>query len=120
MVGPCLQLVCLFRFAQPFADVEIEHEESFKDVPRLSTMQAMILLLKARESSPKRGYFWRSWMTTVSLVAMAKDLEMDEHYELHQMGKPCGSSVHDCVAKTRVWHTLFLLEVMIGGPQGTS
>ncbi|KAF2707536.1 hypothetical protein K504DRAFT_383460 [Pleomassaria siparia CBS 279.74] len=95
-----------------------KHEESFKDVSRLSTMQAMILLLKARESSPKRGYFWRSWMTVVSLVAMAKDLEMDEHYELHQMGKPCGSSVHDCVAKTRVWHTLFTLEVMIGGPQG--
>ena len=96
----------------------IEHEESFKDVSRLSTMQAMILLLKARESSPKRGYFWRSWMTVVSLVAMGKDLEMDEHYELHQMGKPCGSSAHDCVAKTRVWHTLFILEMMIGGPQG--
>ncbi|KAF2013414.1 hypothetical protein BU24DRAFT_349768 [Aaosphaeria arxii CBS 175.79] len=94
------------------------HEESFKDVSRLSTMQAMILLMKARESSPKRGYFWRSWMTVVSLVAMAKDLEIDEHYDMHQMGKPCGSSIHDCIAKTRVWHTLFILEVMVGGPQG--
>jgi hypothetical protein len=26
----------------------LEHEESFEDVPRLSTMQAMILFLKAR------------------------------------------------------------------------
>lgn len=81
-------------------------------------MQAMILLLKARESSPKRGYFWRSWMTVVSLVAMAKDLELHEHYETHQLGKHCGSSAHDCIAKTRVWHTLFILEVMVGGPQG--
>ncbi|KAF2874933.1 hypothetical protein BDV95DRAFT_487038 [Massariosphaeria phaeospora] len=95
-----------------------KHEESFKDVSRLSTMQAMILLLKARESSPKRGYFWRSWMNVVSLVAMGKDLEMDEHYEMHQLNKPCGSSIHDCIAKTRVWHMLFILEVMIGGPQG--
>lgn len=85
---------------------------------RLSTMQAMILLLKAREASPKRGYFWRSWMATVSLVAMAKDLELHEHYDTHQMGKSCGSTVHDCVAKTRVWQMCMVFEVMIGGPQG--
>ncbi|KAF2468272.1 uncharacterized protein BDR25DRAFT_327025 [Lindgomyces ingoldianus] len=95
-----------------------KHEESFKDVPRLSTMQAVILLMKAREASPRRGYFWRSWMTVVNLVAMAKDLELDEHYETHQMGKSCGSSAPDCIAKTRVWHTLFVLEIMVGGPQG--
>ncbi len=118
MVGPRVQSVHSFPTLFILLTSILEHEESFKDVSRLSTMQAMILLLKARESSPKRGYFWRSWMTVVSLVAMAKDLEMDEHYELHQMGKSCGSSVHDCVAKTRVWHTLFILEVMIGGPQG--
>ncbi|ORX94520.1 hypothetical protein BCR34DRAFT_499193 [Clohesyomyces aquaticus] len=95
-----------------------KHEESFKDVPRLSTVQAMILLMKAREASPRRGYFWRSWMTVVNMVAMAKDLDLHEHYETHQMGKSCGSSVADCIAKTRVWHTLFVLEVMVGGPQG--
>ncbi|KAF2088112.1 hypothetical protein K490DRAFT_40420 [Saccharata proteae CBS 121410] len=95
-----------------------KHEEAFRDVPRLSTVQAMIMSLKAREAVPKRGYFYRSWMTVVNAVAMAKDLELDEHYEQHQMGKPCGSSIHDCITKTRVWHTLFMLEVMIGGPQG--
>lgn len=84
----------------------------------MSTMQAMILLLKAREASPKRGYFYRSWMTVVNLVAMAKDLELDDHYEVHQMGKSCGASVHDCMSKTRIWQTLFMLEVMVGGPQG--
>jgi len=81
-------------------------------------MQAMILLLKAREASPKRGYFWRSWMATVSLVAMAKDLELHEHYDTHQMGKSCGSTPHDCIAKSRVWQICMIFEVMIGGPQG--
>jgi hypothetical protein len=95
-----------------------KHEESFKDVPRLSTIQAMLLILKAREAVPKRGYFWRSWMTVVNLVAMAKELELDEHFETHQLGKPCGSSLPDCITKTRVWHTLFVLEMMVGGPQG--
>lgn len=99
-------------------DMDVEHEESFKDVSRLSTMQAMILLLKAREASPRRGYFWRSWMTVVSLVAMGKDLELHEHLETHQLGKSCGSSIHDCITKTRVWHMLFVLEIMVGGPQG--
>jgi len=95
-----------------------KHEESFKDVSRLSTMQAMVLLLKAREASPKRGYFWRSWMATVGLVAMAKDLELHEHYDTHKMGKPCGSPPYDCVAKTRVWQMCLIFEAMIGGPQG--
>lgn len=85
---------------------------------RLSTMQGMALLLKAREGAPKRGYFWRSWMAVVSLVAMAKDLELHEHYDTHQMGKSCGSTAHDCVAKTRVWQMCLVYEAMIGGPQG--
>ncbi|KAK8236464.1 hypothetical protein IWZ00DRAFT_120463 [Phyllosticta capitalensis] len=95
-----------------------KHEESFKDVPRLSTIQAMILGLKAREAVPKRGYFYRSWMTVVNCVVMAKDLDLDTHFEHHQMGKPCGSSSQECITKTRVWHLLFQLEVMVGGPQG--
>ncbi|KAH6638458.1 hypothetical protein C7974DRAFT_306488 [Boeremia exigua] len=95
-----------------------KHEESFKDVSRLSTMQGMVLLMKAREGSPKRGYFWRSWMAVVSLTAMAKDLELHEHYDTHQMGKSCGSTAHDCVAKTRVWQMCMVYEAMIGGPQG--
>lgn len=84
----------------------------------MSTLQSMVLLLKAREGSPKRGYFWRSWMAVVSLTAMAKDLELHEHYDTHQMGKSCGSSAHDCVAKTRVWQMCLVYEAMIGGPQG--
>ncbi|KAF2836339.1 hypothetical protein M501DRAFT_940292 [Patellaria atrata CBS 101060] len=104
--------------ADKFLALASKHEESFKDVPRLSTIQAMLLLMKARESRPKRGYFYRSWMSVVNAVAMAKDLELDEHYELHQETRLCGSSHFDCIVKSRVWHTLFVLEIMVGGPQG--
>lgn len=54
----------------------------------------------------------------VNLIAMAKDLELDQHYEIHQNGQACGSDPYDCAVKTRVWHTLFAVELMIGGPQG--
>jgi len=80
----------------------------------------MCLVLKARESAPKRGYFYRSWMTLVNIVAMAKDLELGQHMELHKMGEPCDSSIYDCVCKTRIWLILYTLEAMIGGPQGTT
>ena len=88
------------------------------DVPRLSTLQGMLIVLKARESAPKRGYYFRSWMTVVTLVAMAKDLGLDDHYAQHQAGKSCGSPIHECIAKKRVWQTLFVCELMIGAPQG--
>lgn len=94
------------------------HEESFKDVPRLSTLQGMLILLKAREAVPKRGYYYRSWMSVVNMVAMAKDLGLHEHLEDHQTGSGCDPSDQNCAIKTRIWHTLFQLEIMIGGPQG--
>ncbi|KAI9812464.1 MAG: hypothetical protein M1827_004695 [Pycnora praestabilis] len=95
-----------------------KHADCFMDVPRLSTIQAMLLILKARESAPKRGYYYRSWMTIVNIIAMAKDLGLHEHHALHQSGKVCDSAYNDCVTKTRVWQTVFACEVMIGGPQG--
>lgn len=97
----------------------VEHLDAFMDVPRLSTLQAMLIILKAREAAPKRGYYYRSWTTVVECVTMAKDLGLDEHYEDHQEGKPCGSNLADCVTKSRIWQTLFICELMIGSPQGT-
>ena len=88
------------------------------DVPRLSTLQALLMILKAREAAPKRGYYYRSWMTIVQCVQMAKDLALDEHYEEHKAGKPCGSDLADCITKTRIWQTIFVCELMVGSPQG--
>ncbi|KAB8304169.1 hypothetical protein EYC80_003588 [Monilinia laxa] len=61
---------------------------------------------------------YRSWMTVVACVQMAKDLGLDEHYEDHKAGRTCGSDLADCITKTRVWQTIFVCELMIGSPQG--
>lgn len=121
MAGSCIKSVDdSFHYRMKVMLIRLEHEDSFMDVPRLSTIQAMLLLLKARESAPKRGYYYRSWMTIKTLVTMAKDLELDEHYDVHQQGRSCGSVLHECITKVRVWQTIFICEMMIGGPQGLS
>lgn len=96
------------------------HVDSFMDVPRLSTLQALMILLKARESAPKKGYYYRSWMSIVQCVQLGKDLGLDEHHAEHQAGRGCGASPAECALKTRIWQTLFVVEVMIGSPQGKS
>ncbi|KAF2674193.1 hypothetical protein BT63DRAFT_408401 [Microthyrium microscopicum] len=96
----------------------IRHEESYKDVPRLTTVQAQLLLMKAKESQPqKRGYFYRSWMSIVNIIAMSKDLGLHEHLESHEDEGSCGFSTPECVSRTRIWQTLSILEAMVGGPQ---
>lgn len=90
------------------------------DVPRLSTIQALLLLLKARESAPKRGYYYRSWMTVKTLITFSKDLELHEHYAEHQAGRDCCTDPTECLIKTRIWQAIFVCEMMIGGPQGRS
>ena len=74
--------------------------------------------MKAREGAPKRGYYYRSWMTCKTVVSMAKDLDLHEHYDIHQEGEDCGSDLAECLTKTRVWQTLLVVEMMVGGPQG--
>lgn len=88
------------------------------DVPRLSTIQALLLLLKAREATPKRGYYYRSWMTLKTIITMAKDLELHEHFAEHEADRKCGSDPTECLIKTRIWQCIFMCEIMVGGPQG--
>lgn len=95
------------------------HEESYKEAPRLSTIQGLILVLKAREAVPKRGYYYRSWTLVQFLISMAKDLGLHKHLDQHRARKSCRDEPVTCNIKSRVWHTLFHLELMIGGPQGT-
>lgn len=94
------------------------HATSFMDDPRLSTLQAMLIILKAREAVPKRGYYYRSWMTVVQCVTMARDMGLDEHYEDHKAGRPCGNTNTECAIKTRIWLVIFVVELMVGSPQG--
>lgn len=90
----------------------------FLDAPRLSTVQALLILLKARESAPKRGYYYRSWALTKQAVSMAKDLDLHEHHDIHEDGEACGSEPVECLAKTRAWQTCLVVEMMVGAPQG--
>ncbi|KAJ0420999.1 hypothetical protein BJY00DRAFT_323445 [Aspergillus carlsbadensis] len=96
------------------------HESSFMDVPRLSTIQAMLLLLKARESLPKKGYYYRSWQTVKTIISMAKDLDIHEHYNTHEEENACNLNPMECLVQTRVWQALLVVEIMIGAPQGRS
>ena len=105
------------RYAQEINKC-LGHEDCFMDVPRLSTVQAMMILIKARESAPKRGYYYRSWITIKKIITMAHDLDLHEHYEQHKNGTSCSSDPTECLIKTRIWQTLFILEVMVGAPQG--
>ena len=115
---------CVARYLEQPIEVQkwlalaARHEESFKDVPRLSTVQAMILLMKAKEYIPKRGYYYRSWMTVKYVINMACDLSLDEHFSAHRSGVPCKFSKTDCMLRTRIWQTLFCLELLVGAPQG--
>ena len=122
MDSPSLKYVqpnALLKFeSRCFELTMIEHSDSFLDVPRLSTLQAQLIILKAREAVPKRGYYYRSWMTVVNCVAMAKDLGLADHYEDHQVGKPCGSSPAECLTKSRIWQTIFVCETMLAASQG--
>lgn len=95
-----------------------KHSNSFLDRPRLSTLQASLICLKGREATPKRGYYYRSWMTIVHCIEMARDLGLDEHFANHKAGKSCGSEHNLCVLKSRIWQTVFVCEMMIGTPQG--
>jgi hypothetical protein len=55
----------------------------------------------------------------VNIIAMAKDLGLNEHLDDHNHGQ-CGLTPGECVSRTRIWQTIFILEAMIGAPQGKS
>ncbi|ATY62568.1 Fungal transcriptional regulatory [Cordyceps militaris] len=103
---------------QQWLGLASRHADAFMDTPRLSTLQALLMILKAREGAPKRGYFFRSWMTVVQCVQMAKDLGLDEHFDDHEDGIDCEHNPTDCHLRTRIWLTVFACEVMVGTPQG--
>lgn len=96
----------------------IGHADAFMDVPRLSTLQALLIILKAREAAPKRGYYYRSWMTTVQCVQMGQDLGLDDHFDDHQAGRGCEFNLTECHLRTRIWQMIYVCEIMVGTPQG--
>lgn len=57
-------------------------------------------------------------MTVKKLITMAKDLELHKHYAEHQAGRDCRADPTECLIKTRIWQSIFICELTIGGPQG--
>lgn len=57
-------------------------------------------------------------MTLKTIITMAKDLELHEHYAEHEADRKCGSDPTECLIKTRIWQCIFACEIMVGGPQG--
>jgi hypothetical protein len=57
-------------------------------------------------------------MSIVNTIAMSKDLNLQDHLESHEGGNSCQFTPAECVSRTRIWQLLFILEVMVGGPQG--
>ncbi|CAG8706270.1 12889_t:CDS:1, partial [Gigaspora rosea] len=48
--------------------------DNFFDAPRLSTLQAQILLLKFQEGVHQSGFFFRSWLYFGVILRMAQEL----------------------------------------------
>lgn len=49
---------------------------------------------------------------------MAKDLDLNEHHEIHNSGEKCELDPVDCLLQTRIWQATMVCEIMVGGPQG--
>lgn len=115
---------CVARYLEPpiearkWLALATKHEESYRDVPRLSTLQSMLILTKAREFAPKRGYYYRSWMAVKYMTTMAIDLGLHEHHDRHRPPSSCKLSRTECMLHTRIWQVLLWMEMMVGGPQG--
>jgi len=95
------------------------HARYYEDAPRLSTLQGLVILLKANEFRAKGGYHYRNWTSITRIVQMAVDLGLHEHKDLHTRNLcPDEGQGNECIVRTRLWHTIFVLELMIGGAQG--
>jgi len=95
------------------------HSKYYEDAPRLSTLQGLVILLKANEFRAKGGYHYRNWTSITRIVQMAVDLGLHEHKDLHTRNLcPDEGEGNECIVRTRLWNAIFVLELMIGGAQG--
>ena len=105
------------RMGETWLALGERHRKHFEDAPRLSTMQAHLLLLKANEFKAKTVPY-RSWSLVNRIVHMGLDLRLEDHLDDHKNGKCDPEKETECILKTRLWSVLFTLELMLGGAQG--
>ncbi|CAG8663581.1 11915_t:CDS:2 [Funneliformis caledonium] len=88
--------------------------DDFLDTPRLSTIQAQILMLKFQEGIRRPGFFFRSWLYFGVIIRMAQDLGLNKNYEKWNLQISRG----DAVVRKRVWQICFLCDQFMSGAQG--
>ncbi|CAG8477911.1 11316_t:CDS:2 [Diversispora eburnea] len=88
--------------------------DDFLDVPRLSTIQAQILLLKFQEGIRRPGFFFRSWLCFGTIIRMAQDLGLDKNFDKWDLR----ISKEDKIVRKRIWQVCFLCDQFMSGAQG--
>ncbi|OAA56370.1 Transcription factor [Cordyceps fumosorosea ARSEF 2679] len=86
-----------------------------RNLADLSTLQALLILLKAKESMPKENYYFDSWLGISRCIEIAQSLGLSRH-TTHQQTGSCDSSVAECRLMRRIWQTIYVVEVMISYP----
>ncbi|KAI9488537.1 fungal-specific transcription factor domain-containing protein [Zychaea mexicana] len=116
------------------------YESAFKlldncaDAPRLSTVQALILMIKYHEHVRRPGFFWRTRFYFQLIVRMCQDLQL---YRLHHQhrhhrsnssnssitsnGSSNGDQLHaaDTEQRSRLFWAVYAYDVLTSTEQGT-
>ncbi|RCH87475.1 hypothetical protein CU098_006704 [Rhizopus stolonifer] len=82
--------------------------DDFLDAPRLSTIQALLLLVKYQESLPRNGYFHRAYMYLGMAVSMCHDLGLPQMIE----------ETHDAETRRRTFWVAFVYDLLMSIEQG--
>ncbi|CAB4400447.1 hypothetical protein RhiirA1_410105 [Rhizophagus irregularis] len=88
--------------------------DDFLDTPRLSTVQAQILILKFQEGIRRSGFFFRSWLYFGVIIRMAQDLGLNKNFDKWNLH----ISREDMICRKRVWQICFLFDQFMSGAQG--
>ncbi|RIA91492.1 fungal-specific transcription factor domain-containing protein [Glomus cerebriforme] len=88
--------------------------DDFLDIPRLSTVQAQILMLKFQEGIRRPGFFFRSWLYFGVIIRMAQDLGLNKNFDKWNVH----ISREDLICRKRVWQVCFLCDQFMSGAQG--
>ncbi|KAI9265916.1 fungal-specific transcription factor domain-containing protein [Sporodiniella umbellata] len=86
--------------------------EIYMDTPRLSTVQALLLLIKYHEYVQRPGFFWRTKFLLQLATQMAGDLGISR--------KPADNSIsaHDLEYRNRTFWALYMYETLMSTEHG--
>ena len=89
-------------------------QDEFFDTPRLSTVQALVLMLKYQEGIRRPGFFYRSWVHFGTITRMVQDPGLNRSFDKYSYP----ISNEDMIARKRVWQVCFLCDQFMSGAQG--